>query len=97
LSHLTRTVLTESEETWVEGIKQLVLTTLVLALAWAIGDAMEALGPDKYIASGVSRSVDKRAISVLVFILSAFISLATGTSWGTSACCCCLKAHVSYI
>lgn len=75
----------ESEHTWIEGIKQLVSTTLVLVLAWAIGDAMRAVGTDVYIASGVSDSVDKRAIPVLVFILSAFIAASTGTSWGTSA------------
>lgn len=75
----------ESEDTWINGIKQLVTSTLVLTLAWAIGDAMETLGTDKFIASGVSENVDKRAIPMLVFILSAAISMATGTSWGTSA------------
>jgi Na+/H+ antiporter NhaC len=58
---------------------------MVLILAWSIGDAMKALGTDTYIASGVSDSVDKRAIPVLVFILSALIAMATGTSWGTMA------------
>ena len=75
----------ESEDTWIEGIKQLVSTTLVLVLAWAIGDAMRAVGTDVFIASGVSSGIDKRAIPVLVFILSAFIAASTGTSWGTSA------------
>ena len=73
----------ESEDTWLEGIKQLLGTTLVLILAWAIGDAMQTLGTDDFIAAGVSDAVDARAIPVLVFILSALISLSTGTSWGT--------------
>eukprot|EP00892_Ulva_mutabilis_P010777 jgi/Ulvmu1/8071/UM004_0308.1 len=77
--------LSESEDTWIEGIKQLVSTTLVLILAWAIGDAMRAVGTDVFIASGVSSGIDKRAIPVLVFILSAFIAASTGTSWGTMA------------
>lgn len=80
----TRKCGTESEETWINGIKQLLSSTLVLTLAWAIGGAMKALGTDTFIAAGVSESVDKRAIPVLVFILSAVISMATGTSWGTS-------------
>jgi Na+/H+ antiporter NhaC len=66
---------------------------------------MEELGTDKYIASAVSESVDRRAIPVLVFILSAAIALATGTSWGTSTipsatyismCCSGLSAHRYY-
>lgn len=77
-----------------EGIKQLVSTTLVLILAWAIGDAMRAVGTDVFIASGVSDGVDKRAIPVLVFILSAFIAASTGTSWGTSASSPPPAAHV---
>lgn len=46
---------------------------------------MGALGTDDFIASGVSGGVDAEALPVLVFILSALISTATGTSWGTMA------------
>jgi Na+/H+ antiporter NhaC len=50
----------ESEDTWIEGIKQLLATTLVLILAWGIGSSMTDMGTDTYIASGVSGSIDKR-------------------------------------
>ena len=55
------------------------------SLGLAEAARLQVLGTDDFIASAVSAAIDPRAISTLVFILGALISLATGTSWGTMA------------
>ena len=68
---------------------------MVLVLAWTIGNVMQVLGTDDFIASAVSSSIDKRAISTLVFILGALISLATGEICCAISMCCEMRIAIT--
>lgn len=72
-------------EAWVEGAKSLVITTIILTLAWSIGSIASDLGTAEYLVQVVSSSLPGWSIPLLVFIISAIVSFATGTSWGTMA------------
>ncbi|KLO23285.1 sodium:proton antiporter [Marinitoga sp. 1197] len=72
-------------EAWVEGAKSLIITTIILILAWSIGSIATDLGTADYLVQIVSNSLPGWTIPVLVFILSSIVAFATGTSWGTMA------------
>ncbi|KAA8495866.1 Uncharacterized protein FVE85_2021 [Porphyridium purpureum] len=69
---------------WIEGVKGMTVPVLVLILAWSIGQAIQDCGADVFFSSALSSdSMDPRALPTLTFLISALISFATGTSWGT--------------
>ncbi len=69
----------------VEGLKSMLLAMVVLTLAWAIGAVCTKLHTASYVV-GVTRAVlSPHWLPVLVFLVSAGVSFATGTSWGTMA------------
>ncbi len=69
----------------VEGLKSMLLAMVVLTLAWSIGAVCSELHTASYVV-GVTRSVlSAHWLPVLVFLVAAAVSFATGTSWGTMA------------
>ncbi|AFG35244.1 Na+/H+ antiporter [Fervidobacterium pennivorans DSM 9078] len=79
-------------EAIVGGIKSMVPALVILTLAWTIGTVIKSspedggLGLSKYLAHVVtSGGFPLWALPVVVFIIAAAISFATGTSWGTFA------------
>jgi hypothetical protein len=58
---------------------------IVLTLAWATGAAMVAVGVDRLFASWILGGLPAWSLPTLSFVISAFMALATGTSWGTMA------------
>ncbi|SHF19189.1 transporter, NhaC family [Marinitoga hydrogenitolerans DSM 16785] len=72
-------------EAWVEGAKSLVITTIILILAWSIGSIAIDLGTAEYLVQVISSALPGWSIPVLVFVISAIVAFATGTSWGTMA------------
>lgn len=72
-------------EAWVEGAKSLVITTIILILAWSIGSIASDLGTAEYLIQVVSSSLPGWLVPVLVFVMSSIVAFATGTSWGTMA------------
>lgn len=69
----------------VEGLKSMLLAMVVLTLAWSIGAVCSELHTADYVV-GVTRSIlSPHWLPVLVFLVSAAVSFATGTSWGTMA------------
>jgi hypothetical protein len=77
--------LTEVMAVWVTGSKSLVLAVLVLIFAWAIGDVCKGIHTGDYVVYLVGDSAPPSLLSSVVFVISALISFATGTSWGTMA------------
>ncbi|GHT77132.1 Na+/H+ antiporter [Spirochaetia bacterium] len=67
------------------GIKAMVPAIIILSLAWTIsGVCRDLLKTGPYVAELVSASELKVAfIPAIMFIIAAFLSFATGTSWGT--------------
>ncbi len=70
---------------WLSAWRVLLLAFAVLILAWAIGDANNQLGTGQYMVSLLADTLPNWILPVLIFLLAAFISFATGSSWGTMA------------
>lgn len=73
-----------------DGIKSMIPALIILSMAWTIGTVIKAspedggLGLGTYLSEIVVRgNFPLTLIPVIVFVLSALISFATGTSWGT--------------
>ncbi len=72
-------------ESFVQGIKAMVPALSILLLAWSIGDVTGMLGTGDFVAEVVSEALPYWLIPMVIFITSAFMAFATGTSWGTFA------------
>ena len=67
------------------GIKGVMPAVLILAFAYAINMVSREMGTAQYVID-VSRGwLNPALLPVLIFLISAFVSFATGTSWGTYA------------
>ena len=74
----------ETFETWMAGLKPLVEPLIVLICAWALGSVVDQTHLSDFVAEGME-GVSIEWLPTLVFILSAVIALATGSSWGCMA------------
>jgi len=73
----------EAVETWIQGAKALIITVIILVLAWSLSGIVNELGTADYLVSILSDTVPAFLLSSLIFLLGASISFATGTSFGT--------------
>ncbi|MDF1661809.1 MAG: Na+/H+ antiporter NhaC family protein [Planctomycetota bacterium] len=69
---------------YMNGIKSMLLAVVVLTLAWSLGKVCKDLSTGEYLAELI-RDISPALLPTLVFLLSAAIAVATGTSWGTMA------------
>jgi len=76
---------TEIMDSIMVGAKTMIYATLILVSVWSIGSICKELGTAPYIVSVLEGVMSPVALPVLTFIISAFIALCTGTSWGTMA------------
>ncbi|MCT4564172.1 MAG: Na+/H+ antiporter NhaC family protein [Maledivibacter sp.] len=78
-------ILTVSEaiDTWIQGTKSLVITGVILLLAWSLSSTIKELGTAKFLVSVLSDSIPAFLLPSIIFILGSIISFATGTSYGT--------------
>ncbi|MDA9557730.1 hypothetical protein N9R79_09575 [Vibrio sp.] len=70
---------------FVAGTQKIMIILMILLLAWTLGDICKALGTGPYISQIMSDSVPIFLLPVIIFIVGGFISVATGSSWGTFA------------
>jgi Na+/H+ antiporter NhaC len=75
----------ELMETAVNGVKGVTSAILILALAYMINGISKDLGTAKYVISVTQAWITPVLLLVLTFLICAFISFFTGTSWGTYA------------
>lgn len=76
--------LKEAIDTWIEGWKSMIITLVILLLAWSIADIIKnQLDADQFLANSLSTSLPAFLIPSIIFVLGAGISFATGTSYGT--------------
>lgn len=69
----------------VEGIKSVMNAMLILAMAYCINAISKELGTANFVISVTESWMTPALLVVLTFLLCAFISFFTGTSWGTYA------------
>lgn len=75
--------LSEAIDTWIDGMKPLIITGVILILAWSLSSVIKELGTAKYLVSLLSGTLPYFLLPSLIFILGAVISFATGTAYGT--------------
>jgi Na+/H+ antiporter NhaC len=59
------------------------MAIVILVLAWGLGSVTQELHTGEYLAGLISDTLPIATLPVLVFVIAAVISFATGTSWGT--------------
>lgn len=67
----------------IAGIKAMTPAVIILILAWSIGGICKELETADYVINLSSGFLSPHLIPMLTFIISAAVSFATGTSWGT--------------
>ncbi|MBI4656329.1 MAG: Na+/H+ antiporter NhaC family protein [Elusimicrobia bacterium] len=72
-------------DSWISGIKSMLMAVIVLSLAWAIGGITKELKTAEYVIAILSSHVSSWFLPAAIFVSAALISFATGTSWGTMA------------
>ena len=73
----------EAVATWVQGVKSLNITAVILLLAWSLSGIIKELGTATYLVSILSDTIPAFLLPSIIFILGSIISFATGTSYGT--------------
>jgi hypothetical protein len=73
----------ESVESFLYGMGRIFPALIVLTLAWASGSIMIAVGADRLFSRWITGGISAEALPTLSFVISGFMALATGTSWGT--------------
>ncbi|MCH7548507.1 MAG: Na+/H+ antiporter NhaC family protein [Candidatus Krumholzibacteriota bacterium] len=75
--------LRETMGAWVAGVKTMTPAMIILVLAWSIGAVCGDLHTADYLVSKLSGVIAPQLLPVLMFLVAAAVSFATGTSWGT--------------
>lgn len=65
------------------GIKAMMPAIYILIFAWTIIEVINGLGTGKYLAGLVNGHIPLALLPMLLFLIAAFMSFCTGTSWGT--------------
>ena len=73
----------EAMQAWLAGMKSMVLAMVILTLAWALGGVCQKLHTADYMVKVIGPWLSAGLLPALVFLVSALVSFATGTSWGT--------------
>ena len=68
---------------WIGGMKTIVITGVILLLAWSLGTVIGEVGTADYLVGVLSSTIPAFIVPTLIFVLGALISFATGTSYGT--------------
>ena len=77
--------LKEMIETAIEGIKSVMSAILILAMAYCINSISGTLGTASYVISITESWMTPTLLLVVTYLVCAFISFFTGTSWGVFA------------
>ncbi len=67
------------------GFKAMLPALIILTLAWSLASTTEQLHTAVYLSTSMEGAVNPYLMPVIVFVLAAFISFSTGSSWSTMA------------
>ena len=70
---------------YLKGMRNMMQVAIVLILAWTLSSVGKDLGAAAYIAEQAQAGFPAWLVPAVAFLLSAVISFATGSSWGTFA------------
>ncbi len=69
----------------ITGFKTMFPAILILVLAWALASTTHELHTAEYLSMALGDNVNPYIFPLVIFILAAFISFSTGSSWSTMA------------
>ena len=69
----------------IKGMSGMMQLSLLIMLAFAIGNLCRDLGTGVYVSNELKEILSPKLVPFLLFVTSCFISFSTGTSWGTFA------------
>ncbi|MBP5621998.1 MAG: hypothetical protein J6X44_08290, partial [Thermoguttaceae bacterium] len=77
----------EAVSAWLNGVKSLTFTFVILILAWTLSTCIgkDHLGTAKFLVGALSGGTPAFLLPSLIFVLAAIVSFSTGTSYGTMA------------
>jgi Na+/H+ antiporter NhaC len=75
----------EALEAMINGFKSMLMAFVVLTLAWSLGQVCTDLATAGFIKGAVGPAVPPGLLPMVIFLVAAAVSFATGTSWGTMA------------
>ncbi|MDU1264333.1 MAG: Na+/H+ antiporter NhaC family protein [Peptostreptococcus sp.] len=75
--------LSESIEVWIDGMKTLMITGVILVLAWSLSSVIKEVGTAKFMINYLSGTLPPFLLPSIIFGLGAIISFSTGTAYGT--------------
>lgn len=73
----------EGIDIFIHGLKSLLITGVILVLAWSLSGVIKDLGTSKFLISILSDKMPEFLLPSVIFIFGAIISFSTGTSYGT--------------
>ena len=68
---------------WVNGMKAIAVTCVILLLAWSLGGVIGNVGTANYLVGILKGTIPYWILPSLIFVLGGIISFATGTAYGT--------------
>ncbi|GBG26055.1 Malate-2H+/Na+-lactate antiporter [Hondaea fermentalgiana] len=71
----------ESFEYFLMGLTTLFPAVIVLVLAWTMGSIMTTVGCDRLFSRAITSGLNVDYLPTITFIISAFMAIATGSSW----------------
>ncbi|MDO4306320.1 MAG: Na+/H+ antiporter NhaC family protein [Eubacteriales bacterium] len=77
----------EVMNTLTDGVKGAVPAVMLLALAYSVNELSTQMGTANYIISLTEDFLTPRMLPAIIFLVSAIMAFATGSSWGTFAIC----------
>ena len=75
----------EAFDAWVDGAKSMLMACMILVLAWSLGSVTGDVGTAEFLVGIVPKNFPFAILPIIIFFMSAIISFATGTAWGTMA------------
>lgn len=75
----------ESFATFRSGMERMLSIAIILIFAWSLGNICKTLDTGKYLSGLVEAFLTPMLLPVVIFVMGAVISFATGSSWGTFA------------
>lgn len=77
----------EVMNTLTDGVKGAILAVMLLALAYSVNGLSSQMGTANYIISLTENFLTPHMLPAIIFLVSAIMAFATGSSWGTFAIC----------
>ncbi len=75
--------LSKAIDTWIGGMKNLLITGVILLLAWSLNSTIKELGTAVYLSETLGEWIRPEFLPTIIFILGSLISFSTGTAYGT--------------